>query len=1205
MKLFLKIIGYTFLGFAGLLVLAFIVLQLITDEQYKKWITDAAGSATGRELAINGGFEVQIGRKLGLSASDITFANAQWGSRAEMVTADSVFVQLDVLPLFKGLLDVTIELDAPDILMEKNEAGQGNWVFATAETKPESEAEKVPEQKSPEEDGSFGLPIKPYIRNLEINDLKFAFNDQANSKEIEAQLEVLRIFVDGSDIPITLKAMYQDAPIVLEGSLGNLDDYYANKQTPFALTGALNEAVLGINGTAGPLMPEPNARIDLTLTADNIATFSQFAGMSLPDLKGLDISLTMLAEKGQLASKDIKVTLNDPRLLMDVNGAVANLSDVTGIDFKAELNSEYAAELMKELDLQIPYSLPPEVRFTAGVQGDMESLSVHDLELVIRDQGLDVSLTGSLENVLEPAGVQADLVVNLDSTTIIGNYIGQDLPAFGPFEASAKLSSIDKKIQLETLQIDLSDPAVSAHINGKAESIGRSSQDEFEITGIEINAEAGSEHLADIMDKIGVEIPVEMPASFSLKSTAAGSLEQLAIKSLEAVVKDEGVDVNLTGSVANIIKLSGVEGNIQALVHDTANLSKFAGIELPSLGSLNLQGQVVSEGETYRLNSLELDLDGEAVKAQIHAAIKDLLALASIAEKPESSGAAGIDASFNVDTSSVAELVRAASLEIVEIPEIGALQFEGHLGSSEQSLALDAFNAVLTRDGVETKAAVTIQDVIALSGVQANIDGHLDSLSVLADFTDAELPETGPWTLSVKADSDNPLSSPIDFSAELDGEGINAVVNADIPDINAPQTFQTQLNVDVESIVRIAALLGRELPEDRPLKVNGNASGKPGEYRINEFKIESGESELLADLAYIDPPEGSNERKNLSGKMTISNFDFNAKLAAVESEAESSAEEIEPTIETEETEEKEPAVETEETKVEEEKPTTGKKLFPSDPISVGILHDYDIDLKVAVTNITIPGAVTLDGDLAVLLDQGLLTIDPFKIDQSNGGTGVGQLTLDARSPEANLDLDIDFENFVSPRFGGEFDLNVDLVGKGESVAALMGSLNGHFVAALNGVELEKSFMSKYGAGLLSNINPLGSDKTLLECAIIRFDIEDGLANFHKKIAAQTTEVTWLGGGEINLKTEELDVGIAPSPRGALSSMTNVGLASLVHVGGTLAEPKVGIDVTDVAKKYAGYSAFIATGGLSFLAQKLVETAQANVDQCERILEDLE
>ena len=204
-----------------------------------------------------------------------------------------------------------------------------------------------------------------------------------------------------------------------------------------------------------------------------------------------------------------------------------------------------------------------------------------------------------------------------------------------------------------------------------------------------------------------------------------------------------------------------------------------------------------------------------------------------------------------------------------------------------------------------------------------------------------------------------------------------------------------------------------------------------------------------------------------------------------------------------------------------------------------------------------------------------------------------------------LDAAMDFDNFVSPRFGGLFDLDLDLDGSGESLADVMASLNGHFATALKDVELEKSFMSQFGAGLLSNLNPLDSDKTTLECAVVRFEIEDGIADFHKKIAAQTTEVTWMGGGKINLKTEELDVGLAPKARGAVSGLTNVGLASLIHIGGTLAEPKVGIDLADVAKKYVGYSAFIATGGLSFLAQKVVDTAQANVDQCKKILGDLQ
>jgi len=113
-----------------------------------------------------------------------------------------------------------------------------------------------------------------------------------------------------------------------------------------------------------------------------------------------------------------------------------------------------------------------------------------------------------------------------------------------------------------------------------------------------------------------------------------------------------------------------------------------------------------------------------------------------------------------------------------------------------------------------------------------------------------------------------------------------------------------------------------------------------------------------------------------------------------------------------------------------------------------------------------------------------------------------------------------------------------------------------------------------------------------------------MVNFEDKIAAQTTEVTWSGGGEINLKTEELDLGMAPTARKVISSLTNIGLASLVRVGGTLAEPKVGLDKMDVAKKYALYSLYIATGGLFFLAQKAYDHLVSNIDPCKRILADL-
>ncbi len=556
MKLVLKIFGYTFIGLVGLIVLAFIALQVISDDQYKKWLTGAAESATGRALEIDGIFDVQIGSKLGLTAHDVSFANAEWGSRPEMITADRLLVQLKLLPLLKGMLDVTLELEAPDILMETNSEGTGNWVFGTGEQKSETqEADEVPDKKAA--GGSFKLPLKPYVRNFQVSDLVFVFNDGAKEKQLEAAVETLRLFVDGEQIPLTLRATYQGAPIELDGSLGNIEQWYANEATPVSLQGRLNEADLSLKGSAGPLLPRPNAQLDIVLTAADISTLGPFAGMVLPELQGLNASLTFLAADGRMGTENIKLALNDPRLQIAAEGLVENLAQLSGIDVQAEINTGQAAELMKGLDLDMQYTLPQTVQLQAGVNGSLEQLSVRDLELLVKDSGLDISLTGSLENVLGAGGGNADLSVNLESSSIIGGYIGQELPSFGPFKAVAKLSSGDKNLQLESLQIDLQDPALTATIAGSAQQIGRSADDKFEISGIEINAEAATGQLGEILARAGVEVPAEVPSTVELKVGSAGSLDKLAITDLLATVRDSGLDVNLSGTVDNVMRFVG------------------------------------------------------------------------------------------------------------------------------------------------------------------------------------------------------------------------------------------------------------------------------------------------------------------------------------------------------------------------------------------------------------------------------------------------------------------------------------------------------------------------------------------------------------------------------------------------------------------------------------------------------------------------
>jgi len=186
MKKLLKFSGYIFLGLCGLIVLAVIILKLISDEQYKTWTTAAAKSVTGRELAIDGLFDLKFGTKIGLLAEDISFSNAEWGSRNEMVTADRLYIELSLLPLMQGILDFMVELDGPDVLLETNDRGEGNWIFpSSGDTAPEPATLSA----DIEAEDTIILPIKPYIRNFKIRNFLFAFNNAAADQAIEARLE--------------------------------------------------------------------------------------------------------------------------------------------------------------------------------------------------------------------------------------------------------------------------------------------------------------------------------------------------------------------------------------------------------------------------------------------------------------------------------------------------------------------------------------------------------------------------------------------------------------------------------------------------------------------------------------------------------------------------------------------------------------------------------------------------------------------------------------------------------------------------------------------------------------------------------------------------------------------------------------------------------------------------------------------------------
>jgi uncharacterized protein involved in outer membrane biogenesis len=296
------------------------------------------------------------------------------------------------------------------------------------------------------------------------------------------------------------------------------------------------------------------------------------------------------------------------------------------------------------------------------------------------------------------------------------------------------------------------------------------------------------------------------------------------------------------------------------------------------------------------------------------------------------------------------------------------------------------------------------------------------------------------------------------------------------------------------------------------------------------------------------------------------------------------------------------------------KETTEKKekVFPSDPLPLEGLKAADVDLKFKAKQLITKDLTIDDVNLVLTLNNGKLQI--IQTASAAGGTISANINLDGSSGKsAVLSNDITLTQIELGQIpaikkdktitGGKTDISIKLKGAGESVSNIMAGLNGSLLIKTGKGQISNSALDSASAdaltSTLSMLNPSAEEKegSTLECAVVKFDIKDGIATADNGIAMSTNHVNVLGGGVVNLKTETLDIGITPKAREGVG--INLGqLAELVRLGGTLANPTPKTDTKAALKAGLSAGAAVATGGLSILAQGLFDRAGSGQNPCD-------
>ncbi|GAB4369474.1 MAG: AsmA family protein [Kiloniellaceae bacterium] len=301
-------------------------------------------AATGRDLTVAGPVGLQISLNPSVTLEDVRFANAPWGSRADMVLLKRLEIEVALLPLLTG--DVVVRrlvAVEPDILLETDAEGSGNWSFA-ADSGP-----AVAAPASGDSGGAAGMNL-PDVQDFRIEGGRLRMLDAAAGETLSLEvIEAVGSIPAGGARSLRLAAVYNGNPVTVEGRYAGLPALLSGAPAPIDLTLQAGGATVAAKGTAGNLAGDASAAVALSAVGDSLAALGPLLGTELPALGPYSLSSNVKIENQ----------------ILDLSGLVLTLggSDLTGnatLALAGERPVLKAALVAKRLDL---------ADFTGGEKG--------------------------------------------------------------------------------------------------------------------------------------------------------------------------------------------------------------------------------------------------------------------------------------------------------------------------------------------------------------------------------------------------------------------------------------------------------------------------------------------------------------------------------------------------------------------------------------------------------------------------------------------------------------------------------------------------------------------------------------------------------------------------------------------------------------------------------------------------------------------
>jgi AsmA family protein len=405
-------------------------------------------------------------------------------------------------------------------------------------------------------------------------------------------------------------------------------------------------------------------------------------------------------------------------------------------------------------------------------------------------------------------------------------------------------------------------------------------------------------------------------------------------------------------------------------------------------------------------------------------------------------------------------------------------------------------------------------------------------------------------------------SKPYGFDATVTAADIKLTAHATIARPFDLAALQAVFHLSGSDLADVFYLTGLALPNTPPYDVSGTLVRENLKFRIDDFQGKLGSSDVAGKLRIDTAPARPKLNAILLSKQ-LNLADLAAPLGTQATPARKSNTISHPA----------PAP-------AEPPPTL---LLPDADLQVQRVRGMDADVQFDAVSVMTSKMPMKRVHFHLNLDNGELTLNPLSFDLPQGNLS-GTVAIDAQgaTPRTNIDMklnQVELSQFKpksapQPPLEGQILGRIKLQGTGTSVHKTAGNAEGDITFVIPQGKMREAFAELTGIDLARGLGLLltkNQKNTDVRCGVASFKAYDGDLKA-TALLIDTTHVLVTGQGDLNLRTEALDLSLRGQPKEARLFR----LRTPITLRGSLLQPKIGVQAGKLAAQTGGA---IALGAL--------------------------